>query len=361
MGIQNSLLNQIKPEVRKQHPYKVGVPPGHINVKLNQNESPFDLPSELREAVISAWREIAFNRYPTEQPADLAKIIADYIGWDERGIILGNGSNELTYTLGLALINPNSRVVLPRPMFSFYERVVNIYGGEIMSIAPRKNLQFDIDAVLDAVTRTEPSIVVITTPNNPTSLVVPQEEIKSIAEATSGLVLIDEAYIEFAEEPSLLSVLNQFPNVILLRTFSKAFGLAGLRLGYLIGDPNLMSEIMKVRPPFMIDRFSICVVKELLKHTDLIHSRTKWIRSETRRLTQALKQLKGVHVLEGQANFVTFQVSCDSQALFRALAGSGVLVRDMSGYSELKGFLRVTTGTSDENREFLRALTVAIP
>jgi len=361
MTIPNPALMQVKSEVQKQRPYKVGVPAGDITVKLNQNESPFDVPNEVREAITAAWKEVAFNRYPPEQPADLASVIAEYIGWSKEGIIIGNGSNELTYTLGLTFISPDSRVVLPRPMFSFYERVANIYGGEIISIAPQKTLQFDTGAILDAIHQAAPSMIVITTPNNPTSLVVPLEEIKMISEAASGLVLIDEAYIEFAEEPSLLDMLNDYPNVILLRTFSKAFGLAGIRLGYLIGAPRLMSEVMKVRPPFMIDHFSVCAVKEILLRTDLIQDRVQWIRSETKRLTQALKRVKGIHVLEGQANFVTFKVSCDSNELFKSLANSGVLIREMSGYPELKGFLRVSTGTSDENRAFLNALTGAMP
>ena len=360
MSIPNPALVRVRSEIQKQHPYKVRVPPGRITVKLNQNESPFDLPDELREAVVAAWRELAFNRYPSEQPNDLAKAIADHIGWDERGIIIGNGSNELTYTLGLTFIASGSRVVLPRPMFSFYDRVVGVYGGEIISVAPHDTLQFDIEGILDAIHRTMPSMVVITTPNNPTGLVVAPEEIKKVAEATQGLVLIDEAYVEFAEVPSILPVLKDHPNVILLRTFSKAFGLAGLRLGYLIGEPKLMSEVMKARPPFMIDRFSICVAKELLLHTDLIRGHIEYIRSETKSLMHSLKQIKGIRVLEGQANFVTFQVPCDSEELFRELASSGVLVRNMGGYPELEGFFRVSTGTAGENRAFLQALTKAV-
>ena len=354
------VLSKVRPEVREQRPYKVGVPTGDISVKLNQNESPFDLPQALKDAVFADWKEIAFNRYPSEQPYDLAELIASNIDWDPEGIIVGNGSNELTYALGLTFIATGSSVVLPRPMFSFYERIVHIYGGEVMPVASLENLGFDTEGILTAIQRTGPSMVVITSPNNPTGLVLPLAELRTIAEATAGLVLIDEAYIEFADGPSMLTLLSHYPNVILLRTFSKAFGLAGSRIGYLVGHPALMGEVMKIRPPFMIDRFTACVTKLLLEHSQLIQDRVRLIRSGTKGLIEALKEIEGMRVLTGQANFVTFQPPCDGQELFSALAERGVLVRDMSGYPELRGFLRVSAGAPAENRRFLKALTQAM-
>ena len=354
------VLARVRAEVREQHPYKVGVPSGDISVKLNQNESPFDLPVALKDAVFAGWNEIAFNRYPSEQPYDLAELIASNIGWDPEGIIIGNGSNELTYALGLTFITAGSTVVLPRPMFSFYERVVHIYGGEVIPVAPLESLGFDTEGILAAIERTCPSMVVVTSPNNPTGLVVPLTELRTIAESTAGLVLIDEAYIEFADEPSMLTLLSHYPNVILLRTFSKAFGLAGSRLGYLIGHPPLMGEIMKIRPPFMIDRFTSCVTKLLLEHSQLIQDRVELIRSSTQGLIDALQEIEGMRVLGGQANFVTFRPPCDGQRLFTALAERGVLVRNMSGYPELRGFLRVSAGAPAENRRFLKALIQAM-
>jgi len=356
----NQVLDRVKHEVQQQHPYTVTVPSGDIKVKLNQNENPFDLPSDIRRSIFDSWNEVEFNRYPTEQPDELVRSIADYIGWDEKGIIIGNGSNELTYTLGLVFISQGTKVVLPRPMFSFYQRVVDIYGGQVVSVAPRDDLGFDTDALMDTIQTVQPAMVVVTSPNNPTSLVVPFNALRSIARSTSGLVLIDEAYIEFAHQPSMLEVLEDVPNVILLRTFSKAFGLAGTRIGYLIGAPALMSEIMKARVPFMIDRFSTHVIQTLLSHPKLIQDRIESICSETRQLTGALKQMKGIRVIEGQANFVLFQPQGKGQKLFRKLASMGILVRDMSGYSELKGFLRVSTGTPEQNTQFIHALTNAM-
>ena len=291
-------LSLVKDEVRSQHPYKVGVPPGEIAVKLNQNESPFDLPNEVKEAVFRRWQNLSFHRYPSEQPNELVRLIADYTGWEEQGILIGNGSNELTYTLGLVFISSGTRVLLPRPMFSIYERVVNLCGGEVISVPPRENLQFDTEGILNAIYRTSPSIVVVTSPNNPTSLVIPFEEVKSIADAASGIVLVDEAYVEFTDEPSIFSVLDDYPNVLLLRTFSKALGLAGLRIGYLIGAPVLISEILKARPPFMIDHFRTGAVIELLQQPNLVRDRIKRIRRETKNLSFSIQQMEGIRILE---------------------------------------------------------------
>jgi len=360
MSTLDQALDRVKHEVRIQHPYTVSIPPGDITVKLNQNESPYDLPSDLRRSIYASWSDVEFNRYPTEQPDELAHCIADYIGWDKGGIMIGNGSNELTYTLGLVFISSGTNVVLPRPMFSFYERVVQIFGGQVVSVPPCDDLGFDTDALIDAIQRTQPAMVIVTSPNNPTSLALPLDALQLISTSTSGLVLIDEAYIEFADQLSMLDVLEYFPNVILLRTFSKAFGLAGVRIGYLIGAPTLMSEIMKVRLPFMIDRFSIHVVQALLDYPKLIQDRIESICTETKQLTCALKQMKGLRVIEGQANFVLFQPRENGQEIFKKLASMGILVRDMSGYSELKGFLRVTTGTPEQNTQFIDALTSAM-
>lgn len=357
MEILDRALSHVKHEVHQQRPYRVGVPSGHITVKLNQNESPFDVPEDLKQTVFAAWKEIAFNRYPAEQPEELVRLIGHTLDWDPEGILIGNGSNELTYTVGLTFISSERRVILPRPMFSFYERVVDIFGGEVVSVPPRKNLQFDTDGILEALHRTKPSMVVITSPNNPTSLGLSLNELRAIADAAPGVVLVDEAYIEFSDEPSMLSVLENYPNTILLRTFSKAFGLAGIRMGYLIAAPELISELLKVRPPFMIDSFSEAAVKVLLEQPILIRDRIASIRSETKILMEALRKIKGMHILTGQANFVTFRPPCDSKKLFKKLAYAGILVRDMSGYPELEGFLRVSTGAPIENRAFLRALT----
>lgn len=352
-------LAHIRSAVRRERPYFVGGVPD-IPVKLNQNECPLDLPEDLKRTLIEAFFHTPFNRYPTEQPDRLCRALGAYVGWDPDGILVGNGSNELTYTFGLGFIDKGVPVVLPRPMFALYETVVRLYGGALTAIAPRPDLSFDAEAILAAVRRVQPALVVLTTPNNPTGLAMPLREIEPIVQQTPGFVVVDEAYVEFTEEESARTILEAYPNLILLRTFSKAFGLAGLRLGYMMGHPAVISELLKARLPFMVDRLAEMTALALLERPALIHERVALLKRECRNLTTALAAMDGVEVTPSQANFVIFKTPKEPNLLMRRLAKSGVLVRSMGGYPELHGYLRVNAGTPEENKAFLIALKQAL-
>ena len=353
-------LAQIRPAVKSQRPYLVGAAGEKITVKLNQNESPFDLPSELKKQVLAVWEASPFNRYPNEQPSELCHALGMHLEWDEAGIVVGNGSNELMYLLATVCVSPTARVVLPRPMFSFYEKVIRLCEGVVTSVPPRSDLSFDTDRILEAIIELEPTLVVLATPNNPTGMAMTLDEVRAVVDAASGLVLVDEAYVEFSSERSARELLSDYPNLILLRTFSKAFGLAGLRLGYLLGHPDLMAEVLKARVPFMIDRLSECAAIMLLEQLELMAARCNLLKAEVRKLYSSLVAMAGVAVLPTQANFVVFRPPVSSRAVMRGLEEAGVLVRDMSGYPELAGWLRVNVGTPSENREFLHALKIVL-
>lgn len=350
------LISRIRPEVRAAKAYRVAVPP-ETQVKLNQNENPHDLPEKLKAELAERLRAIPFNRYPDDQPAALAQALAEYTGHDAAGILVGNGSNELTHTLGLTLIAPGAPVVLPRPMFSLYESVVRLFGGRLVGVAPRADLSFDAEAIVKAVRREAPALTVLTSPNNPTGLAMPLEEIEAVVEAAEGFVVVDEAYVEFNPEPSAITLLQKHPNVLVMRTFSKAFGLAGLRLGFLLGRPAVTQELLKARVPFMVDRFAEHVALTLLERPGFLQERVEAMQASIRTITEALQKRDGVTVVPSQANFVLFKAGAlSATALLERLAEEGVLVRNMGGYPELRGWLRVGAGTPDENKAFLAAL-----
>lgn len=181
-------------------------------------------------------------------------------------------------------------------------------------------------------------------------------DVENIVRKAPGFVVIDEAYHEFHTSTSALTLLEKYPNVIVLRTMSKAFGLAGLRLGYMVAQPALITEIMKSRLPFMIDRLAEHVALSLLERADLVNSQIKTILQNTEALKTAMQARSGIKVLPSQTNFVLFKAERDPSALLNDLADRGVLVRNMGGYPELKGYLRVTSGTLAENNVFLDAL-----
>jgi histidinol-phosphate aminotransferase len=351
----DDLLQHIRPAVRERSEYVVDLPEG-IDVKLNQNESPFDLPKGLKQELLDAHAQVEMNRYPSEQPEALRHALAEYDGVAPDQILIGNGSNEITYTFGLAFLDPGDPVVLPRPMFSLYEKVMRLHEAHLTSVPPRDDFQFDAEALADAARATDAVLTILTTPNNPTGLAMPIDELEQVVTASSGFVVIDEAYVEFNPEGTAIDLLEQHPNVLILRTLSKGFGLAGARLGYLLAHPAVVTELMKARLPFMVDRFAEQTALAVLRRPDLIADRVSRIEASMTTLTEALQTMDAVDVVPSQANFAIFTTPAPADALQDRLADRGVLVRNMGGYPELEGYLRVSAGTEAENNAFLTAL-----
>lgn len=351
----NRVLNVIRPSVRAGIAYDVGKT-GKVAVKLNQNESPFDVPEDLKRKLVEAAFDTKFNRYPDEQPEKLCRVLADANNWDPDGIMVGNGSNELVFTLATALIVPGTPVVLPRPMFSFYGMVMRLFDASVHEVEARANLEFDTAGLRQIVRDVHPPLVVLTIPNNPTGLTVALDETERIVAEAPGLVLVDEAYVEFSDEESARVLLEAHPNLLLLRTFSKALGLAGLRIGYLMGHPGVVRELVKARPPFMIDHLAHMAALEVLENPALVQGHVAHMKRETARIAGTLAALPDVDVVPSQANFVLFRPPTDAHILMKQLADQGVLVRNMSGYRELQGYLRVCAGSERENNVFLEAL-----
>ena len=352
-------LHLFRPEVRGETPYLVATPPA-TRVKLNQNESPFDLPDELKTRLSDRLRALPLNRYPSDQPARLARTLGQHLAWPSEGLLIGNGSNDLAQTLGLALVAPGTPVVLPRPMFALYESVVRMHAGEITSVAPRDDFRFDTDALVEAIRTRQPALTILATPNNPTGRAMPLGDLEDIVTAAEGYVLVDEAYYEFSEEESARKLLPEHPNLFLMRTFSKAWGLAALRLGYLIGHPPVIRELLKARLPFMIDPVAEEAACMLLDRPELVRERVAALKASCAVLTAHLQDLPGVDVIPSQANFVLFKTALEPELLKARLAEQGVLVRNMSGYPELDGYVRVSAGLPKENKAFLDALKHAL-
>lgn len=349
----------VQASVRSEHPYIVGGK-SDLPVKLNQNENPYDLPADLKEELLAVFRDLPFNRYPREHPDRLAAALADRLGVTLESVLVANGSNELSYLLGLCLLREGTPVVMPRPMFSLYEKVARLYAADLTAVPPRPDLSFDAEALREAVLRVRPALTVLTSPNNPTGTVLRFEEIESIVDAAEGIVVVDEAYVEFNEERPATELLPKYPNLLVMRTFSKALGLAGLRIGYLVGDPELLAEFRKARLPFVVDVMAEATALRLLDRPDLVEARVKELKASRKEIEETLRGMPGMRVIPSQANFVIFGPALEPAEVMARLAGAGVLVRDVSGYPELRGFLRVNAGTPSENRAFLAALKNAL-
>jgi histidinol-phosphate aminotransferase len=245
-------------------------------------------------------------------------------------------------------------------MFSLYEKVAHLSGAELTSVPPNEDLSFDVDGLVDAVQQTGAVLTVLTTPNNPTGLALSMDEIERIVDASPGMVVVDEAYVEFNPEGTALRLLDRHPNVLVMRTLSKAFGLAGVRLGYLIGHADVVRELMKSRLPFMVDRFAEQVGLALLDRPELLRERVQKMQASVQEITSALQSMGAVTVVPSAANFVIFTTPLPADRLQDRLKDDGVLLRNMGGYPSLQGYLRVSAGTPDENKAFLAALERAL-
>jgi histidinol-phosphate aminotransferase len=344
-------VRNVKPEVRAMGGYTA--PPRIETVaKLNQNENPYDLPDALKREILDAVRGQEWTRYPAYDPPDLRVKIARRFGLDPDQVLLGNGSNQLLYLLGSALVSPGDRVVTAPPTFSLFGIVAKIAHGRLDAIDQDADFTLDSDRLLAAVRGAR--LTFFCSPNNPTGRTIPTAFLEEVLCATEGIVVWDEAYGEFWGETAL-PLLERHPNLLVLKTFSKAFGLAGLRIGYLIGHPAMVSELRKVNIPYNINMVSRAAASALLDRPEWIAEQVARILAERDRLFDALRSVAGVIPFPSAANFILVRTP-DSRAVFDGLKARGVLVRPVESHPLLVNCLRVTVGKPAENDAFLDTL-----
>lgn len=362
----DALVELVRPEVRRQRAYRVATQLDEA-AKLDQNESPFDVPVEVKEAALSVFAGGEWNRYPPDRPHELIARLADELGWPREGLVVGRGSNELTHTVATCLVAPGTPVVLPRPMFALWESVVRMTAGQVVPVGPEPDFSHDPAAVIAAMRASGAPLAVVCSPNNPTGHAFTHDALLAMAAAAPGFLLIDEAYTEFLGGKNALDVLRQRGNVLVMRTFSKAMGMAGLRLGYLAGHPDVIAEFEKARLPFLVDRLSEAVAIAMLDRQDVVRRRVDSLARGRDFLLSRLAQRRDVETIPSAANFFLMRTARDPAALQASLLAEGVRVRDVSGYPELAGgpgpsgrfetgWVRVSVGTDAENSDFLAAL-----
>ena len=350
-----ALLDLVRPAVRARTTYRVATELDDA-AKLDQNESPYDVPPRVKQAVLSHFLATDWNRYPPDHPRALIAALAAKLDWPEDGIIVGRGSNELTHTVGLALVSEGTKVVLPHPMFALYESVIRVYGGEVVPVDPQPDFSHDPADVVAAMEASGAPLTVVCTPNNPTGHAFSHGALERMAEVAPGFLLIDEAYVEFVEGPTAAEVARRHPNVLVMRTFSKAMGLAGLRLGYLLGHPDVIAELEKPHLPFLTDRLSETAALAMLECDDVIAERVETLTAEREKMRAALAKRGDVETVPSAANFFIIRTPLAPADLRAAMLEEGVRIRDVSGYPALRGWARVSVGLPAENRAFLDAL-----
>jgi histidinol-phosphate aminotransferase len=353
----NAALRGVKEQVLRLKAYTLRA--FDAETKLNQNENPHDFPADLKEEVFRRFRSRQWSRYPDFTPDSLRARLGEFTGWPKDGILVGNGSNELLQATLLVLVRDRTPVAIPVPTFTVYGLVSQVLGGRILSIPLNPDMSYNADEMIWRAEEAGAKILVICTPNNPTGSLLETSDLQKILERFSGYVLLDEAYYEFCGK-SGLPLLKHYPRLILTRTFSKAMGMAGLRLGYLMAAPELAAEIAKAKMPYNVNQFSLTAAEVALEHIDRFQPAIRSIVQERERLARELSETPGVKVFPTAANFFLFEVPVRPGAIFEDLYNDGVLVRDVSSYPMLSNCLRVTVGTPEQNSRFLAALRKAL-
>jgi histidinol-phosphate aminotransferase len=335
-------------------------------VYLNANESPYGLPARAVDELRSALGEHSFNRYPDPLAKALRARLAETFGLDGACVLLGNGGDELLFDILLAYGGNGRKLLIAPPSFSSYEidaRLTNTTLVELPRVrrgaeaGSALTLGIDEPALLERVSCGDIDVVMLASPNNPTGDALSEEFVCALLDASDALVVMDQAYVEFADARfDMTGQLKRHSNLALLRTFSKAWALAGIRLGYLLASAEVTGELCRVRQPYSVDSFSALAGVAVLNAADEIAARTAEARLERARVARALAGCPGVRVYRSEANFILFEVA-GAHGIWRRLYDDyGILLRDFSQAPLLTDCLRVSIGTPEENDGFLEAL-----
>ncbi|MGH9905057.1 MAG: histidinol-phosphate transaminase, partial [Pyrinomonadaceae bacterium] len=295
-------LDTIKMRVRELRPYSLK--PETTRVKLNQNENAWDAPVAIKQETLRRVQDRAWSRYPDFSPQRLHQRLADFCGWKPEGIIAGNGSNELIQALLMVTVAEGKKVLISEPTFALYRQITTVLGGEVVSVSLTPDLSYDLKALANAVNTARPEVTIICSPNNPTGCVLERPDLVCLLENSAGLIVVDEAYFEFSGQTAV-SLLKQHSNLVVLRTFSKAMAMAGLRLGYLLAAPDLVREIAKAVLPYNLNVVSQTAAEVAIEMFDAqLKPAVGAICAERDRLYGELSTIPGLEPVRSRANFM---------------------------------------------------------
>ncbi|MDR1358818.1 MAG: histidinol-phosphate transaminase [Coriobacteriales bacterium] len=350
--------------LRGLEPYDPRYLPARIS--LNANENPYGMPEAAREALKAALDAEPLYRYPDPLGTQLCTALADRLGVPRACVVLGNGGDELLFNLCLAYGGAGRTVLTAPPTFSAYHTNAVLTRTELLEVfrasdaSPEGLLDFRVheEAILQQLHESNPNLVVLTSPNNPTGDCLTLSFIQELLDATDAVVLVDQAYVEFAHPGyDATMLLKDNANLALLRTFSKAYGLAGLRIGYCVASEEIAGELRKVRQPYSVDTLAAVAAMAALGAEAEVQSVVARITVERERVAKALGMLGlGLPVAPSEANYLLFRVPAAHEVWQKLYESYSILVRDLSLMPGLASCLRVSIGTPEENDEFLAAL-----
>ncbi len=348
-------LRPAAPQLADIEPYDPKYIPA--DVMISANENPLDVPFEIRREIERAIRKVPFNRYPDPLANDLRDLIAEANGLERNQVLMGNGGDELLFDIALAYGGPGRKFLNMPPTFSVYVNNAQLTNTEVVNVPRRRDFKVDEFAVVKRLELGDIDYTIVTSPNNPTGDIASSSFVKRLLNASDTLVVVDEAYFEFSRF-TVRHLIEQFENLVVLRTFSKAFSLAGVRMGYVLGSEAALRELKKVRQPYSVDAVSQAIARVVYEHRAEFEPGIDTIIEQREHVIEGLGALPYTEVFPSQANYVLFRFDqrVDAADVWKKLYDASILVRDFSRAPGLANCLRVSIGTEEENDRFLKSL-----
>ncbi len=354
-SIDDQVSRWVRPELQALSAYPVADAQGML--KLDAMENPNPWPGSLRDAWLAKLADIEANRYPDPRAPEVQDRIRKVMEIeDSLEVLLGNGSDELIQIIAMALSGPGRTILAPEPSFVMYRMIATFTGMDYAGVPLKADFSLDLEAMLASIASHQPALVFLALPNNPTGNVFPAEAVEAIVQASPGLVVIDEAYMAFTDREHL-DLVRRYNNVVVMRTLSKV-GLAGLRLGILIGSPKWLGQFEKLRLPYNINVLTQASVSFALDHYDELRDQTDRLREERDGLFRELQTIPQLEPFPSEANFILVRVhGRPAREVHESLKASGILIKCLDGaHPLLAGCLRLTVGLAEDNRRVLDAL-----
>ncbi len=348
--------NLLRAEFAKMQAYQVPDSTGLI--KLDAMENPYAFPEELQDQWLVELKQVELNRYPSPQATELKKTFQQAFSLSPKlELMFGNGSDELIQLLIMAIAKPGASILTVTPSFSMYKLIAEYVGVNVIEVPLQQDsFALQMDRLIKEIATHQPAVIFLACPNNPTGTLWPQAQVEEVIKHSTGLVVIDEAYAPFAAY-SLMSLVERYPHALMMRTVSK-MGLAGLRLGWMLGDVQWMNELNKMRLPYNINALTQASANFALQNIEVFDQQAKEICQQRKVLMNALQSMAGVTVFPSEANFILFRVQNETaDRIHQGLLDNKIIIKNVSNNDLLENCLRVTVGSEQENQAFLKALS----
>lgn len=349
----------LRAELANMQAYQV--PDASGLIKLDAMENPYAFPKALKQQWLEVLKSVELNRYPNPHASELKKTFQQAFSLSPKHeLMFGNGSDELIQLLIMAVAKPGASILTVTPSFSMYKLIAEYVGVNVVEVPLQQDsFALQLDVLLAEMQAHQPAVTFLASPNNPTGTLWPQDQVEEIIKHATGIVVIDEAYAPFASY-SMMSLVEQYPHALMMRTVSK-MGLAGLRLGWMLGDAQWMGELNKMRLPYNINALTQASANFSLQNIAVFNEQAKQICQQREKLSNAMQSMQNLHVFPSEANFILFKVlSGTADEVFASLLNNKIIIKNVSNNHLLENCLRVTVGTEDENQAFIKALEFSI-